>query len=64
MMEHYKKKIYHHTKLYCVLDSVHIKTCSQNAEIKLSKVQTHNFTVSFLKTCRTGDKTKQVWGDK
>ena len=29
------------------------------AEIILSKVQTHNFDVSFLKTCKPGDGTKQ-----
>ena len=35
------------------------KTCSQNAEIKLSKVQTDNFEASFFKTGKTGDGTKQ-----
>ena len=36
-----------------------LKSCSENAEIKLSKVQTHNFDASFLKTNKTGDGTKQ-----
>ena len=36
-----------------------LKTCSQNAEIKLSKLQTHNFDASSLKTSKTGDGTKQ-----
>ena len=36
-----------------------LKTCSKNAEIKLSKVQTHNFDAPFRRTSRTGDGTKQ-----
>ena len=28
------------------------KTCSQNPEVNLSKVQTHNFDTSFLKTAK------------
>ena len=28
---------------------MHLKICSQNAEIKLSKEQTHNFNTSFQK---------------
>ena len=40
------------------LDSMHLKSCCQNAEIKLSKVQTNNFDASFLKLSKTGDGTK------
>ena len=58
-----QKEIYHHTRLVRVWDSICLKTCRQNAEIKLSKVQTHNFDVSFLKTCKTGDGTKEFYGD-
>ena len=29
-----------------------LKTCSQNAEIKLSKVQTHNFDANFSKPAK------------
>ena len=36
-----------------------LKTCSQNTEIEVSKVQTHNFDVSFPKISKTGDGTKQ-----
>ena len=36
-----------------------LKTGRQNAEIKPSKVQTHNFDTSFLKTSKTGDETEQ-----
>ena len=58
------EKIYHHTELRRVWNSMHLKTCSQNAEIKLaeiklSKEQTHIFDASFLKTSKTGDGTKQ-----
>ena len=37
---------------------MHLKTYCQNAELKLSKVQTRSFDASFLKT-KTGDGTKQ-----
>ena len=36
-----------------------LATCGQNAEIKLSIELTYNFVVSFLKTSKTGDGTKQ-----
>ena len=36
-----------------------LKTCNQNAEIKPSKVQTHNFDAYFLKTSKAGDGVKQ-----
>ena len=36
-----------------------LKTCSQNVEIKLSTVQTHNFDGAFLKTIKSGDRTNQ-----
>ena len=36
---------------------------SQITEIKPSKVQTHNFDVSFRKTSKTGDGTKQFKGN-
>ena len=53
------EEIYHHTKLWRVWDSMHHKTYSQNAEIKLSEAQNHNFDTSFLKTNKTGGGTKQ-----
>ena len=40
-----------------------LKTCSENAEIKPSKVQTHNFDASFLKNSKNGDGTNQFKGD-
>ena len=36
-----------------------LKPGCQNAEIKLSKMLTHNFDASFFKTGKTGDGTKQ-----
>ena len=40
-----------------------LKTCSQNPEIKLSKVQIHNSDVAVLKTNKTGDGTKKFESD-
>ena len=59
MRGHYRKKSvttqnYEEFGILCAL-----KTCSQNAEIEVSKVQTHNFDVSFPKISKTGDGTKQ-----
>ena len=36
-----------------------LETYSENAEIKIRKVQTHNFEVSSLKTSKTGDGSKE-----
>ena len=59
MRGHYRKKSvttqnYEEFRILCAL-----KTCSQNTEIEVSKVQTHNFDVSFPKISKTGDGTKQ-----
>ena len=60
MMVHYRKESIP-TQNYEVCDYMRLKTYSQieNAVIKRSKVQTHNFDTSFLKTSKTGDGTKQ-----
>ena len=39
-------------KSWRVWDSMHFKTCRQNAEIKLSKVLTHNFDALFSKPAK------------
>ena len=46
-----------------ILQSRRLKTWRQNEEIKPSKVQTHNFDACFLNTRKTGDGTKQFYGD-
>ena len=56
MMGHYRKKSIT-TQNY--EESMRLKTWSQNAEIKWSKVQNHNFDASFLKIIKTGEGTKQ-----
>ena len=37
---------------------MHLKTCCQNAEIKLAEVQTRNFDAFFLIKSETGDEAK------
>ena len=63
MMGHCKKKATM-IKLWRVWYSMHPKTCSQNAEIELSNVQTHIYDTSFLKTSKTWDGTKQFQDDE
>ena len=59
MMVHTRKKSVTKQNYEEFWDSMSLKTWSQNAEIKPSKVQTHNFDASFLKTSKTGYGTKQ-----
>ena len=40
-----------------------LKTCSQNADIKVSKEQTHKFDASVSKSSKTGDGTNQFKGE-
>ena len=63
MMGHYRKKSIT-TQNYGKCESIHLKTCRQNAEVKPSKVQTQNLDASSLKTSKTGDGTKQFWDDE
>ena len=56
MMAHYRKKSIptQNNEDFGILSAL------KPADIKPSKVQTHNFDVSFLKTSKTGDEAKQL----
>ena len=41
-----------------------LKNCRQDAEKKPSRVQNHTFDASYLKICKTGNRTKQFQDDE